>query len=135
MGLFAPISCNRFVKTLSLLILATTTSISVQVTSKRSLLSLNRRNCLSQLILMETEWLLNRISNMGISTDKTSCFVGANVEENCKEFKDYDILTKKNTQISSLSVLSAVCYEQWTLNNPIVTCCANLINTFASIYG
>lgn len=87
-----------------------------------------------QRTLRGIEWQSNLILNMGISTDKTGCFVGANVEENCKEFKYYDIVTKKNTQIGSLSVLCAVWYDKWTLIKPIVPCCANLFNTFASIY-
>lgn len=135
MVLFAPMSCTRFVKMPYLLILAITTRILVLGTSKLLSHSLNQSDCLLQLILMEIEWQLNLISNMGISTDKTRCFVGVIVKVNCKEFNLYDILTKKNTQIDRLSVLSAAKSYKLSTNKPIIACCANLINTFASNYG
>lgn len=105
MGLFVSTLCIRFAKTVYLSILAIITNFLVQVISNKSLLFLSLNTSLSQLILMMRGLRLNLILFMGISTDKTSFFVGATVEENCKQFNFYVSLLNENTLISSQGIL------------------------------
>lgn len=56
------------------------------------------------------------------------------IEVNCNQFILYDTMTKKNTQIDRLSVLSAVCDYHLNYCIQIVACCRNMINIFESCY-
>lgn len=60
-------------------------------------------------------------------------FVGVR-EDDCNKSKISVMVTKKNTQICRLSVLSAVWNRDWTPNNPIVTYRKYRCNFFAGSY-
>lgn len=134
MVLFAWTSWIRCAETHLTSILATITSITVRNMLGQSYGFWSLSICWLQLISMDFAWLYDLTLNVVIMTGKTRRFVGAEEEVNCNQFNRYDTLTKKNTQISRLSVLGVVCYEKWALVIPIVAFCANIINTFASCY-
>lgn len=92
-------------------------------------------------------WKQNNSSPQQISTAQESqsnlalmkvagCSVGAKLEVNCNEFKTYDMVTKKNTQICRLSVLSAVRYasDQRIVLIPSVAYRKNRSNFFVEYY-
>jgi len=134
MGLFVSTLWNRCVEVLFPWISASITSTTAQATLRRSLGFLSLRNYSLQRMLMTLRSQLDLTSLMGILTGNHTLFVGANEEVNCNEINCYDTVTKKNTQISRLSVLSVVCYDYMVLVNPIVASRAIIINIFASCY-
>ena len=132
---FVLISWTRYAETRFRATLATT--MTRMIVKKISLLSnsWNLRIILSLQRLMSLWSLLDLILIMEVLMNKPESFVGVSLKRNCDEFITYARVTKKNTQISRLSVLSyAVCYRLWSLLIQIVAPCANIINNFARCY-
>lgn len=134
MDLFVLKSWSKFANVPLSLMSRIITNTKVRDTLKQLLDSSNPSDYWLPLILTDIELPLSLMLIPGILIEKAIHFAGVEREVNSKVLKSFLMKTKKNTQISSLSVLSVVCYYHLAQNIQMIACCANLNNIFVSCY-
>ena len=127
--MYAGMRCNS--------ILAFITSSIVRATLRQLSPSLNRKDFWSQQIFVTIELSFVPTSRAVFMIDRKDSFAGVVLEGNCNESQISDNVTKKNTQITSLSVSNAVCTKRNTIGdviNPNVAHRKNRRNIFVRCY-
>lgn len=137
MASFVSMSWSKCVETRLTWTSAITMSSSVQIILEQSLNFWKRRDTFSQQILKIIALPLGPIFAQGITTHKRERSVGVRGNLNCNQLICCGRLAKKNTQISSLDVLDAVCTRcdhSGNVVSPNVAHCKNTCNLFAECY-
>lgn len=130
---FVLISWTKFAETALQTILATTMNILLLDISGKLFIFWSKRIFWLQMMWEKIELPLDHYVFLALEIES---FVGVQIELNCNQFISCDTVTKKNTQICGLSVLSAVCDcdHHWILINSNVPHRKNMCNNFAESY-